>query len=72
MRVGGSRLLGLPPALAYGSASPPNSGIAPNETLWFVVHINSTTPAATTTTAPTATTTPPVATTTSPAVTTTS
>ena len=72
MRVGGTRLLGLPPALAYGSASPPGSGIAPNETLWFVVHINSTTPAVTTTTAPTVATTPPVATTTSPAVTTTS
>jgi peptidylprolyl isomerase len=73
MRVGGTRLLGLPPALAYGSASPPGSGIAPNETLWFVVHIKSTkTAAATTTTAPPVTTTPRVATTTAPAVTTTS
>jgi peptidylprolyl isomerase len=72
MRVGGTRLLGLPPALAYGSASPPNSPIAPNETLWFVVHITGTKAAATTTTAPAVTTTPSVATTTTPAVTTTS
>jgi peptidylprolyl isomerase len=72
MRVGGTRLLGLPPALAYGSASPPNSGIAPNETLWFVVHVNSTTPAATTTTAPAVTTAPAAGTTTVPAATPTS
>lgn len=38
MKVGGSRLLGIPPELAYGSTgSPPN--IAPDETLWFVVTI---------------------------------
>ena len=38
MKVGGSRLLGIPPALAYGAqGSPPD--IAPDETLWFVVHV---------------------------------
>jgi peptidylprolyl isomerase len=38
MKVGGTRLLGIPPALAYGSqGSPPD--IAPDETLWFVVHV---------------------------------
>ena len=38
MKVGGSRLLGIPPELAYGSTgSPPD--IAPDETLWFVVTI---------------------------------
>lgn len=38
MKVGGTRLLGIPPALAYGSTgSPPD--IAPDETLWFVVHV---------------------------------
>ena len=36
MRLGGTRLLGIPPALAYGAdGSPPDIG--PNETLWFVV-----------------------------------
>ena len=40
MRVGGSRLLGIPPALAYGSQS--NPPIAPDETLWFVVSVAST------------------------------
>ena len=38
MHVGGQRLLGIPPAQAYGSqGSPPN--IAPDETLWFVVEV---------------------------------
>jgi peptidylprolyl isomerase len=41
MRVGGERLLGIPPALAYGSVSP-GSGIAPDETLWFVVQVQNT------------------------------
>ncbi|MDQ1532455.1 MAG: hypothetical protein QOF28_216 [Actinomycetota bacterium] len=42
MKVGGTRLLGIPPALAYGSTgSPPD--IAPDETLWFVVHVISAT-----------------------------
>jgi peptidylprolyl isomerase len=38
MKVGGQRLLGIPPALAYGSQSP-GAGIAPDETLWFVVDV---------------------------------
>ncbi len=38
MKVGGTRLLGIPPAQAYGSkGSPP--AIAPDETLWFVVQL---------------------------------
>ena len=38
MKVGGTRLLAIPPGQAYGSAgSPPD--IAPDETLWFVVHV---------------------------------
>ena len=41
MRVGGQRLLGIPPDLGYGSqGSPPL--IAPDETLWFVVSLKST------------------------------
>jgi len=39
MKVGGQRLLGIPPDLAYGSNPPPTSGIAPDETLWFVVTV---------------------------------
>jgi len=39
MKVGGQRLLGIPPDLAYGSNPPPTSGIAPDETLWFVVNV---------------------------------
>ena len=38
MKVGGQRLLGIPPKLAYGSQSP-GAGIAPDETLWFVVEV---------------------------------
>jgi peptidylprolyl isomerase len=37
MKVGGTRLLGIPAELAYGSTPPPGSGIAPDEPLWFVV-----------------------------------
>jgi peptidylprolyl isomerase len=37
MKVGGTRLLGIPAALAYGSTPPAGSGIAPDEPLWFVV-----------------------------------
>ena len=38
MKVGGQRLLGIPPAQGYGAAgSPPD--IAPNETLWFIVEV---------------------------------
>ena len=41
MRVHGERLLGIPPDQGYGKqGSPPN--IAPDETLWFVVSVNST------------------------------
>ena len=39
MKVGGQRLLGIPSALAYGGESPPGSGIAPDEALWFVVEV---------------------------------
>ena len=38
MKVGGTRLLGIPPELAYGATGSPPS-IAPDETLWFVVHV---------------------------------
>ncbi len=38
MNVGGQRLLGIPPAQAYGAAGRPPT-IAPNETLWFVVEV---------------------------------
>jgi len=38
MKVGGQRLLGIPPDLAYGSSSP-SPDIAPDETLWFVVEV---------------------------------
>jgi peptidylprolyl isomerase len=38
MKVGGTRLLGIPPADGYGAqGSPPD--IAPDETLWFVVQL---------------------------------
>jgi peptidylprolyl isomerase len=37
MKVGGLRLLGVPPDLAYGSTG--SSDIAPDETLWFVVKL---------------------------------
>ena len=39
MQVGGRRLLGIPPGLAYGSQGSPEGGIAPDETLWFVVDL---------------------------------
>jgi peptidylprolyl isomerase len=49
MRVGGERMLVIPPALAYQSqGSPPL--IAPDETLYFVINMNSFTPAGTPTT----------------------
>jgi peptidylprolyl isomerase len=38
MKVGGQRLLGIPPDLAYGD-NPPSPDIAPGETLWFVVDL---------------------------------
>jgi peptidylprolyl isomerase len=37
MKVGGQRLLGIPPAQAYGSQG--QAQIAPDETLWFVVEL---------------------------------
>jgi peptidylprolyl isomerase len=40
MKVGGERLLGIPPTLGYGTAGQ-GPDIAPNETLWFVVHVRS-------------------------------
>ena len=40
MRVGGERLLGIPPADGYGPQGNPPV-IAPDETLWFVVQITS-------------------------------
>ena len=39
MKVGGRRELIIPPNLAYQSSPPPGSGIAPNETLIFVVDL---------------------------------
>ncbi|HEX3622013.1 MAG TPA: FKBP-type peptidyl-prolyl cis-trans isomerase [Acidimicrobiales bacterium] len=38
MKVGGQRLLGIPPDQAYGSDGQPPT-IAPDETLWFVVEV---------------------------------
>jgi hypothetical protein len=44
MKVGGQRLLGIPPEQGYGPAgSPPDIGA--NETLWFVVEVLDTKPA---------------------------
>ena len=39
MKVGGRRELIIPPSLAYGASPPSGSGIAPNETLIFVVDL---------------------------------
>jgi len=38
MKVGGQRLLGIPPAQGYGERGS-GSGIGPQETLWFVVEV---------------------------------
>ena len=38
MKVGGQRLLGIPPALGYGDRGS-GRDIAPGETLWFVVEV---------------------------------
>ena len=38
MKVGGQRLLGIPPDKAYGASGQPPT-IAPGETLWFVVEV---------------------------------
>jgi len=45
MKVGGQRLLGIPPAQGYGARGS-GSGIAPQETLWFVVEVVEAKPAA--------------------------
>jgi peptidylprolyl isomerase len=50
MQPGGQRLLVIPPSLGYGSTGS-GSGIAPDETLVFVVDLVSAAPATTTTTA---------------------
>jgi peptidylprolyl isomerase len=39
MKVGGTRLLGIPAALGYGDQGAPPD-IAPGETLWFVVKVH--------------------------------
>jgi peptidylprolyl isomerase len=39
MKIGGSRLLGIPPDQAYGDQGAPPK-IAPGETLWFVVSVH--------------------------------
>jgi len=39
MRVGGERLLGIPPALAYGSQGLLDGSVGPDETLWFLVQV---------------------------------
>jgi peptidylprolyl isomerase len=41
MKVGGTRLLVIPGAMAYGATPPGGSGIAPDETLVFVVTLES-------------------------------
>ena len=43
MKVGGQRLLGIPPDQAYGPQGRPPT-IGPNETLWFVVEVLETKP----------------------------
>ena len=45
MKVGGTRLLGIPAAQAYGAQGYPPD-IAPDEALWFVVQLKSVNPAA--------------------------
>jgi peptidylprolyl isomerase len=65
MKTGGRRLLGIPSTLGYGSAAPPGSGIAPDESLWFVVDLVKIAPPTTTTTAASGSTTTTLATTSS-------
>jgi peptidylprolyl isomerase len=59
MKVGGERLLVIPPNLGYGSTPPDGSGIAPDETLVFLIDVTATTPPSGTTTVPGAATPPP-------------
>jgi peptidylprolyl isomerase len=47
MKVGGTRLLGIPPEMAYGAQSP-SPDIQADETLWFVVELRDVQSAATT------------------------
>lgn len=42
MKVGGRRLLVIPPEQAYGDQPPPGSGIEPGETLVFVIDLTAT------------------------------
>jgi peptidylprolyl isomerase len=51
MKVGGQRQLVIPPDLAYADSPPPGSGIAPGETLIFLVQADSVGGAAASTTA---------------------
>jgi peptidylprolyl isomerase len=39
MRVGGERLLGIPPALAYGSQGISDGSVGPDDALWFLVQV---------------------------------
>ncbi len=39
MNVGGKRLLGIPPDLAYADVGSPNGTFGPQETLWFVIEV---------------------------------
>jgi peptidylprolyl isomerase len=48
MKVGGQRLLVIPPDQAYGDTGAPSGGIAPGETLWFVVEVKAIAPASAT------------------------
>jgi peptidylprolyl isomerase len=66
MRVGGVRLLGIPPALGYGDTGTPDGAVPPDEPLWFLVKVSDA-QAPTTTTAPATPTTQPANTTSQPA-----
>lgn len=44
MKIGGERLLGIPPSQAYGAAGRPPT-IASDETLWFVIDVVDSKPA---------------------------